>query len=92
LIPDPSPKGKRQIAQKEAIERVLNSSDGKLLLEYLGDLLLFDVGGFCENPYASAFREGRRSVLMNLLAVKDMDILKYVQKVKEIQVTRINEE
>lgn len=92
MNPDQSLEFKRQISQKEAIERILDSSDGKLLLEYLGDLLLFDVGGYCENPYASAFREGRRSVLMNLLALTDMNLLKYIQKVKEIQVERINNE
>jgi hypothetical protein len=85
-------KHKRQISQKEAIERLFETSDGKLLLEYLSDLLLFDVGNFCPNSNAMFFREGRRSVLTNLPAVKDMAIGKYLEEVKKIQVNRIGEE
>lgn len=84
-------KYKRQIAQKEAIERIFTTSDGELLLEYLGDLLLFDVGKFCDNANAMSFREGRRSVLTALLGLRDMNLLKYLQQVKEIQVNRLNE-
>ena len=89
--PHDEQKYKRHISQKEAIERVFSTSDGELLLEYLSDLLLFDVGQFCDNANAMSYREGRRSVLTNLLSLRDMNLLKYVQQVKEIQVNKLNE-
>jgi len=89
--PHDEQKYKRQISQKEAIERIFSTSDGELLLEYLSDLLLFDVGQFCDNANAMSYREGRRSVLTNLLSLRDMNLLKYVQQVKEIQVNKLNE-
>jgi hypothetical protein len=54
--------------------------------------LLFDVGSFCANTNELFFREGRRSVLTNLLALKDMAIGKYLEEVKKIQINRIGEE
>lgn len=84
-------KYKRQISQKQAIERIFETQDGRFLLEYLGDLLLFDIGQFCDNSNAMSFREGRRSVLVNLLSLKDMNLLKYVEQVKGVQVSRLNE-
>lgn len=92
MTPEELLKFKRQISQKEAIVRLTETPDGELLLEYLGDLLLWDVGSFCQNIYESYYREGRRSVLINLLSLKDMDMKKYMSEVKKIQIKRINEE
>jgi hypothetical protein len=85
-------KYKRQISQKEAIERLTETDDGKLLIEYLSDLVLFDIGTFCNDPYALSFREGRRSILINLLSLKDMKLMKYIKEVKRVQVNLFNEE
>jgi hypothetical protein len=70
---------------------VLETEDGKLLLDHLSDLLLFDIGEFADNANAMFYKEGRRSILTHLLAIKDMDISKYVQEVKVIQVNKLNE-
>lgn len=84
-------KYQRKIRQKQAIERLLDTDDGKTLLEYLSDLLLFDIGQFCDNNNAMHYREGRRSVFTNLLALKAYDLQRYIEQVKLLQMDRINE-
>lgn len=57
----------RLLAQKKAIERILTSDDGKLLLQYLADITLPDMGLPCQELGQYAFRQGQRSILITLL-------------------------
>lgn len=58
---------RKLISQKQALEQILTSPNGKLLLSYLGDLCLSDLGIAKKDPYQYAYSEGRRSVLLTLL-------------------------
>lgn len=67
LQPDLTKNQTKLINQKQAVEQILNSKNGELLLGYLGDLCLSDMGVAKKDAYAYAYSEGRRSVLLTLL-------------------------
>lgn len=57
----------RLASQKSAIERIFNSEDGKLLLQYLCDITFPIMGMPCKDLGEYAFFQGQRSLLISLL-------------------------
>ena len=72
--------------QKMAIMDVLATDDGKLLLEHIADMCLNTVGVYVKDPYAVAFYEGQRKVLMSLLRIAKMDFGKYIESRLDCQI------
>ena len=76
------------------MKNLLNSPDGETLLNYLKGICYYNYTTFNthEQRDVSQYREGRRSVLLNILAIKEIDInqhreflLKEANKIKEEQ-------
>jgi hypothetical protein len=64
----------RLIEQKRAIERVLASDDGKLMLQYLADVAFSHVGAVGKDGLEYAFWNGQRSLLVSLLQFAEKDV------------------
>lgn len=66
------------IDQKMAIERLMRSADGELLIKYLGEICLKNIGAPCTNAYEYAYNEGRRSVFLALLQMAEKNLSMFV--------------
>jgi len=64
----------RLLKQKTAIERILSSEDGQLLLQYLADIAFSHVGALSKDSLEYAFWNGQRSLLVSLLQFSEKDI------------------
>lgn len=65
-------------------KRVFNTDDGKKLLEYMAlNNGVFTASIYSDNPHRLYFKEGRRSVILEILDYCDM-------KLEELRVLRTN--
>lgn len=69
---------KRFAVQKSAIERILKSDDGALLMQYLGDISLTNIGVPCKDALEYAYNEGKRSVVLALMQVAEKDLGQFI--------------
>lgn len=68
----------RLVIQKNAIEKILKSKNGKKLIEYIGDVCLGDMGVPSSNAYDYAFKEGKRSVFLALLQMAEINVSHFI--------------
>ncbi len=73
-----SANNKKIVEEKSAIERLVKSDDGALLIRYLGRICLNNLGVPCANAYEYAYNEGRRSVFLTLLQIAEKDLSMFV--------------
>lgn len=66
------------IDEKMAIERLIKSKDGELLIKYLGEICLKNIGVPCDNAYEYAYNEGKRSVFLALLQMAEKNLGMFV--------------
>lgn len=55
------------LEEKQAVDRIMQSADGQLLLRYLGKCCLATLGQRCRDHYEYAYNEGARSILLALM-------------------------
>ena len=63
------------------IQKALDTSDGKILLEHLSKLCHENESTYVDqNPNGAAYKEGQRSVILNLRIMLSKNINKNIQK------------
>lgn len=66
------------IEEKQAVERIMQSADGELLLRYLGKCCLRGLGQRCRDPIDYAYNEGARSILLAIMQFAAKDITFFI--------------
>ncbi len=69
---------KKIVEEKSAIERLIKSDDGELLIRYLGRICLNNLGVPCSDAYEYAYNEGKRSVFLTLLQMSEKDLSMFI--------------
>ena len=65
-------------------KRLFSDNDGKEVLKDLMSRYNVVQGTYSQDPYKMYFREGQRSVIMDLIEILDVDVIKYRDLLSEI--------
>lgn len=60
-----------------------NNQDGKIILEYLFKQNNMMKSSFDKDPYITAFNEGKRKVILELIALANADMVHLVESTKK---------
>lgn len=69
---------KKIIDRKKSIERLIKSDDGQILIDYLADICLTNLGVPCKSALDYAYNEGKRSVFLAVLQMAEKDLGNFV--------------
>ena len=77
--------GDRRLATVSDYQRVFNSVEGRRVLRHLMKVHGFMQTSYNENPYATAFNEGGRNVVIQIMNKVRIDLNKLEKEIKEQQ-------